>query len=105
MAPQRLAPVVKTAHDGRFAPEHFLSTLAAHFEDLRRALQRSVEAYNSAVGSFESRVLVGARRFKELGASSGPDIEPPRVIESAPRALQAPEEQTALPLPAATGKA
>ncbi|HUI25987.1 MAG TPA: DNA recombination protein RmuC, partial [Candidatus Kryptonia bacterium] len=77
-----------------------IATLAGHLEDLRKALQRSVEAYNSAVGSFESRVLVGARRFKELGAGSGPDLETPRAIETTPRQLQAPEEQAALPLPA-----
>ncbi|HVN86142.1 MAG TPA: DNA recombination protein RmuC [Candidatus Binatia bacterium] len=82
-----------------------VATLAGHFEDLRKALQRSVESFNSAVGSFESRVLVSARRFKELGAGSGPDIEPPRMIESAPRVLQAPEEQAMLPLPSASEKA
>jgi DNA recombination protein RmuC len=76
-----------------------VATLAGHFEELRKALQRSVEAYNSAVGSFESRVLVGARRFKELGAGTPPEIEPPRTIETTARALQAPEEQVALPLP------
>jgi DNA recombination protein RmuC len=75
-----------------------ISVFTEHFEDLRKGLQRSVEAYNRAVGSLESRVLVGARRFKELGAGGSQDIEAPHSIESAPRTLQAPEEQAVLPL-------
>ncbi len=78
-----------------------IGVLAEHFDDLRKGLQRSVEAYNRAVGSFESRVLVGARRFKELGAAGAQEIAPPRSIESAPRAVEPPEEQAVLPLPAA----
>jgi DNA recombination protein RmuC len=81
-----------------------IATLAGHFDDLRKALQRSVESYNNAVGSFESRVLVGARRFKELGASPAQEIEAPRTIETTARALQAPEEQVALPLPSVADK-
>lgn len=80
-----------------------IGVLAEHFEDLRKGLQRSVEAYNKAVGSFESRVLVGARRFKELGAAGSQEIGPPRVIETAARPVEPPEEQAMLPLPAARG--
>ena len=41
-----------------------------HFAKLGRQLQSSVDSYNSAMGSYESRVLVSARRFQELGAAS-----------------------------------
>jgi DNA recombination protein RmuC len=65
-----------------------VSVLASHFTDLRRGLERAVESYNRAVGSLESRVLVSARRFKELGASTGRDIEPLEAIDTRPRTTE-----------------
>ena len=48
--------------------------------------------YNQAVGSLETRVLVSARRFKELGAADvTKEIETVESIEVMPRELQAPE--------------
>ncbi len=64
--------------------------MAEHFDALGRALDRSVDAYNRAVGSLESRVLVSARRFRELGVSGEELAELPSV-EHAVRGLQAPE--------------
>ena len=49
-------------------------TLAEHFGDLRQSLAKSVDAYNRAAGSLESRVLVSARRFKELSGAPGEEI-------------------------------
>ncbi len=65
--------------------------LADHFKDMRKHLDRTVDSYNRAVGSLESRVLVSARRFKELGAASGDDIEVLEAVDKTTRQLQAPE--------------
>lgn len=65
-----------------------LSTLADHFGKVGKDLTRAVEAYNNAVGSFESRVLVAARRFRELGATSEAEIDLLPTIDTTARTLQ-----------------
>lgn len=75
-----------------------LGTFAEHFEDLRKSLEKSVQAYNKAVGSFETRVLISARRFKEFGAATQGEITLLEMIDQTPRVLQA----GALPETAAT---
>jgi len=76
-----------------------LRVLADHFAKMGRALDQAVRSYNAAVGSLEGRVLVGARRFRELGAAGGEEIEAPPAVESAARVLQAPDwERTPLSL-------
>ena len=62
-----------------------LAVLARHLEDMGRHLERSVESYNRAVGSVESRVLVAARRFKELGATAQGEIPELSQVEKMPR--------------------
>jgi DNA recombination protein RmuC len=61
--------------------------LSGHFLELGKGLDRAVESYNRAVGSLEGRVLVAARRFKELGAWTGKEIDDPQPIEKATRYL------------------
>lgn len=72
-----------------------LGTLAGHFDDLRKGLERAVESYNKAVGSLESRVLVSARKFRELKAGTEEEIPVLEAIDHSPRELQAPEEKAA----------
>ncbi|MFZ2447273.1 MAG: DNA recombination protein RmuC [Syntrophobacteraceae bacterium] len=73
-----------------------IRSLAAHFSDLCKGLNRAVEAYNRAAGTVETRVLVTARKFKELGASGsvGAEIETVEPIEKVARDLRAPEMAT-----------
>lgn len=62
-----------------------LSTMAGYIGDMKKSLDKTIEAYNHMVGTFESRVLVSARRFKELGVAGGDEIAASQGIEKAPR--------------------
>jgi DNA recombination protein RmuC len=68
-----------------------IRTMAGHFGELRRSLDRSVDAYNRAVGSMERMVLPSARRFRDLGAAAGDEIATLEPIDHAARSPQAPE--------------
>ena len=72
-----------------------LRAMTGHMQSLQRSLTTSVEAYNRAVGSLESRVLVTARRFPSLGVVVGESsgIVELSSIEAAPRRLQAVETE------------
>ncbi|MGE5839361.1 MAG: DNA recombination protein RmuC [Deltaproteobacteria bacterium] len=68
-----------------------MRVMAEHIAGIGKGLEKANEAYNSAVGSLESRVLPAARKFKELGAVSGAEIPVLGPVESTPRSPQAPE--------------
>jgi DNA recombination protein RmuC len=67
-----------------------LSTMGDHLTKLGTSLGSAVLAYNRAVGSLESRVLVSARKLAELGVSADV-IDELEQIEVSPRQLQSPE--------------
>jgi DNA recombination protein RmuC len=67
-----------------------LAQLSGHFEDLGDRLKKSVDSFNSAAHTFEHRVAVSARRFKELGAVTGESkrsLEPLETITVTPRVV------------------
>ena len=55
-----------------------IGTMSGHLGKLGRSLDTAVAAYNQTVGSWESRVLVAARRFEELDATDD-RLEGPRL--------------------------
>jgi DNA recombination protein RmuC len=77
---QQISALGKELHDR-------LRLLAGHITSVGTGLDRAVESYNKAVGSLESRVLVSARKFSELGASVAEDIPELAPIETTARAL------------------
>ncbi|WP_328842346.1 DNA recombination protein RmuC [Nakamurella leprariae] len=64
-----------------------LSTLTGHLTRMGTGLHRAVESYNDLVGSTESRVLVTARRFTDLGVAGPPlpEVVPLTVVPRRPR--------------------
>lgn len=68
-----------------------MGTLAEHFADLGKKLGGSVDAYNRAVGTLETRVLPSARRFPELGVRGAKSVGELEAIDRAVRPLTAPE--------------
>ncbi|MCH9626976.1 MAG: hypothetical protein S4CHLAM2_06080 [Chlamydiales bacterium] len=68
-----------------------IADMGGHWSKVGKGLSQAVQAYNKAVGSLESRVLVSARRFNELGEDH--EIEAVEPIEQIPRIIQAPEMQ------------
>lgn len=68
-----------------------LGTLAGHADDLRRALERTLDAYNGLVGSLESRVLVTARKFPGIDDTKLERLAAPAPIDGTARRFTAPE--------------
>ena len=72
-----------------------LATYANHMVSMGTSLQTTVNRYNQAVGSFDGRLSVTARRFKELGVPTGGDVPDMKSIDGQVR-----QSLAALRLPA-----
>jgi DNA recombination protein RmuC len=62
-----------------------LGGVAGHLAKQGTALEAAVTAHNLAVGSFESRLLVSARRIGELGVAEAGRIETPAGVSTVVR--------------------
>jgi DNA recombination protein RmuC len=69
-----------------------LCTYASYMENIGKSLDRAVDQYNKAVGSLESRVMVSARKFTELGPAVTEELPEFDRIEKVTRKLQTNEQ-------------
>jgi DNA recombination protein RmuC len=67
-----------------------LGVFAGHFAKVGRGLDTAVGAFNQAVSSFETRLLVTARKFPEHGVTND-DLPDVTQVERKPVVLSAPE--------------
>ncbi len=69
---------------------HSIAVATGHIDKLGSNLGRAVKAYNDFVGSFETRIVSSARKFKDLGADSPKELpaDPAPQIEIVPREVK-----------------
>lgn len=91
---QQQAVAEEAKHVSELAGELYrrISVFGNHMQKMGKNLSSAISAYNNAVGSLESSVLPGARRFKELHIQTGskeiPDLQ---QIDSSIRNISADE--------------
>jgi len=81
------------ANEGRALYER-IRIFADHFEEVRKGLEQAIDGHNRAVGSFEGRLIVTARRLRDLNAATDREIPELRPVETVVRrpTLPDPEE-------------
>ncbi len=68
-----------------------LAVFSEHLSKLGKSIETSTKHFNNAVGSFDTRILPSARKFKELGINEKKSISQPEQIETATRSLESTE--------------
>ncbi len=74
-----------------------MSTFAEHMSRMGQSLGRSVESYNAAVASLETRILPTARKFQQLGISAKKDLPELQALDQGPRSFPYTESQEKKP--------
>jgi len=87
---QALAEATREIHELGRELHGRLATMGGHLDRLGRSLKASVDAYNATLGSLESRVLVTARQFHDIGVGSEP-LPSPTPVDLTPRPRTAAE--------------
>ena len=64
-----------------------IGTLSEHMAKLGKNLDSSVATFNKMLGSYESNVLPGAKKFTELGIDSHKEIDQVKVVETPTRQI------------------
>jgi len=67
---------------------------AEHLGDVRKHLERSVNAFNDAVGSYETRLLSQGRKLKDEAALAGDDLPDIPPIDVVPRSVTSLDTET-----------
>jgi DNA recombination protein RmuC len=58
-----------------------VQSVQEHYSATGRLLEKTVAAYNSSVGSWDSRLVPSLRKLRELGVSNGEEPEAPEQID------------------------
>src|SRR5580658_5954039 len=58
-----------------------VQSVQEHYSATGRLLEKTVAAYNSSVGSWDSRLVPSLRKMRELGVASGAEPEAPEQID------------------------
>jgi DNA recombination protein RmuC len=71
-----------------------LSTMVEHLGGVGKNIKQAADSYDRFIGSLETKVLPGARRFKDLGVRSSRDIEMPDPLSLTVRRVSKAELST-----------
>lgn len=60
-----------------------LFTFLEHYQDMKKGIDKTIESYNKSVVSLETRVLVSARKLKEMAAHQSEELPTMPSVEKA----------------------